>query len=117
MTSSKLGGQSTPAVRQAPPDAWDHAALARGVRDALLSLPLHFRTETVIEGISAVDIFTLNAALGATIENQVVAPTASADVVVRFPKETAISGRRPQFVIPRKSRDVASHRDPAKSSD
>jgi len=38
----------------------------------LFSLPLHFRTQTNIEGISAIDIFTLNAALGATIETQVV---------------------------------------------
>lgn len=73
MTSSKFGGPPPAPNRQAPPATWDHAALARGVRDALLSLPLYFRTQTVIEGISAVDIFTLNAALGATIENQVVA--------------------------------------------
>lgn len=73
MTSSKDGGPPSAPTRQAPPATWDHAALARGVRDALLSLPLYFRTQTVIEGISAVDIFTLNAALGATIENQVVA--------------------------------------------
>lgn len=58
---------------QPPGDKWEHIELYRGVRDALLSLPLYFRTETVIEGISAIDIFTLNAALGATIENQVVA--------------------------------------------
>ena len=74
MTSSKSGGGSPPApVRQPPAETWEHIALYRRVRDALLSLPLYFRTQTVIEGISAVDIFTLNAALGATIENQVVA--------------------------------------------
>jgi hypothetical protein len=42
------------------------------VREALLSLPSYLRTLTVIEGISATDIFTLNSALGATIEAQVV---------------------------------------------
>jgi hypothetical protein len=42
------------------------------VREALYGLPSHFRTQTNIEGISATDIFTLNAALGAAIENQVV---------------------------------------------
>lgn len=52
---------------------WEHLTLHRNVKAALLTLPLYFRTQTVIEGISAVDIFTLNAALGATIENQVVA--------------------------------------------
>lgn len=74
MTSSKSGDGSPPApVVQLPADTWPHFALYRRVREALLSLPLYFRTQTVIEGISAVDIFTLNAALGATIENQVVA--------------------------------------------
>lgn len=74
MTSSKPGGGAPLApVVQLPADTWPHIALYRRVREALLSLPLYFRTQTVIEGISAVDIFTLNAALGATIENQVVA--------------------------------------------
>lgn len=58
--------------RTLPPESWAHFALYRRVREALLSLPHYFRTQTQIEGISAVDIFTLNAALGATIENQVV---------------------------------------------
>jgi hypothetical protein len=34
---------------------------------------MHFETDTRIEGISATDIFTLSAALGATIEDQLVA--------------------------------------------
>jgi len=42
------------------------------VKDALNALPIHFRSDTFIEGINATDIFTLNSALGATIENQVV---------------------------------------------
>lgn len=39
----------------------------------MFSIPSYFHTETSIEGISATDIFTLNSALGATIESQVVA--------------------------------------------
>lgn len=70
MTSSK---PPLPPARHLPGDDWPHANLYRRVRDALSSLPLYFRSQTNIEGISAVDIFTLNAALGATIENQVVA--------------------------------------------
>lgn len=58
--------------RQLPDQKWPHQGLYKRVREALLSLPLHFRTQTYIEGISAIDIFTLNSALGATIENQVV---------------------------------------------
>jgi hypothetical protein len=60
-------------VRVSPAGDWPHAKLHGRVREALLALPLHFRTQTNIEGISATDIFTLNSALGATIENQVMA--------------------------------------------
>ena len=42
------------------------------VREALSALPTYFRSDTSIEGILATDIFTLNAAFGATIEDQVV---------------------------------------------
>ncbi len=42
------------------------------VREALFALPTYFRSDTSIEGILATDIFTLNTAFGATIEDQVV---------------------------------------------
>jgi hypothetical protein len=42
------------------------------VKDAVAALPAYFRSETTISGINATDIFTLNAPLGATIEEQVV---------------------------------------------
>lgn len=58
--------------RVEPPDTWEHKKLWSGVKDALKALPAHFHSDTFIEGISATDIFTLNSALGATIENQVV---------------------------------------------
>ena len=70
MTSSNSNPEP---VRRLPEPSWEHHELYLRVRDALAALPLYFRTQTVIEGISAVDIFTLNSALGATIENQVVA--------------------------------------------
>ena len=60
-----------PPSRADLPDA--HAPLFRRVREALATLPFYFRTETSIAGIDATDIFNLNAALGAAIENQVVA--------------------------------------------
>jgi hypothetical protein len=59
-------------ARAEPAATWEHLALWRKVRAALASLPVHFRSDTFIEGINATDIFTLNSALGATIENQVV---------------------------------------------
>ena len=55
-----------------PVDSWPHKPLWAGVRAALKALPAHFHSDTFIEGISATDVFTLNSALGATIENQVV---------------------------------------------
>ena len=55
-----------------PDPTWRHYAVYKDVREAITSLPLHFRTETVIGGIMATDLFTLGAALGATIEDQVV---------------------------------------------
>jgi hypothetical protein len=58
--------------RTPPPENWEHFALFCRARDALAALPGHFRSETVISGINATDIFTVNAALGATIEEQVV---------------------------------------------
>jgi hypothetical protein len=58
--------------RVLPLQDWEHSRLYRDIREAIYSLPAYFKTETNIEGISATDIFTLNTALGATIESQVV---------------------------------------------
>ncbi|XOF33601.1 MAG: hypothetical protein ACL93V_16650 [Candidatus Electrothrix sp. YB6] len=63
---------SSEPIREVPATDWDHYKLFKRVKEAIYSLPLYFRTETNIEGISATDIFTLNSALGATIESQVV---------------------------------------------
>ena len=54
------------------PSGWQHYELWKRVREAIMALPVHFKSETVIEGMLATDIFTLNSALGATIEEQVV---------------------------------------------
>lgn len=63
---------SNPPTRPNLPEDWQHTGLHKRVREAILALPSYFRTSTNIEGILATDIFTLNSALGATIENQVV---------------------------------------------
>jgi len=57
--------------RREPSDR-THYDLWKRVCDAIRSLPDHFKTTTNIEGMLATDIFTLNTALGATIEEQVV---------------------------------------------
>jgi len=59
-------------ARILPGPDWEHYALYRSVREAISSLPVYFRTETHISGIMATDLHTLNTALGATLEEQVV---------------------------------------------
>lgn len=51
---------------------WEHFRLYRDVIEAVQALPAHFTTETYISGINAPDLYTLNAVLGAAIEDQVV---------------------------------------------
>ncbi len=57
---------------RAEPRGWEHYDLWKRVVEAIHALPVHFKSATVIEGMLVTDIFTLNAALGATIEEQVV---------------------------------------------
>lgn len=59
-----------PAIQE--PQEWEHFSLWQRVREAILAIPAYFKTATNIEGMLATDIFTLNAVLGATIEDQVV---------------------------------------------
>ncbi len=63
---------ATEPVRVIPDSAWRHYDLYQRVTEALYALPFYFKSETMIAGIMATDIFTLNAAFGATIEDQVV---------------------------------------------
>ncbi|TAJ03424.1 MAG: hypothetical protein EPO68_17415, partial [Planctomycetota bacterium] len=42
------------------------------MKEALTALPVHFHSRTVIEGLRAPDLHTLNSPLGAVIEDQVV---------------------------------------------
>ena len=54
------------------PTQWQHYDLWKRVRSALYASPDHFSTPTMIEGLRATDIFTLNTTLAATIEESVV---------------------------------------------
>ena len=56
-----------------PAESWGYYALYRRVSDAVYAIPAHFASRTVIEGIAATDLQTLNTVLGASIEEQVVA--------------------------------------------
>ena len=46
--------------------------MVKYVREAIRSLPFYFESKTVIEGLDASDLFSLNAVLGGTIEVQTV---------------------------------------------
>lgn len=73
MKNTKIEKSSVKSIeRIEPSDDWPHKKLWLGVCDALKALPAHFHSDTFIEGVNATDVFTLNSALGATIENQVV---------------------------------------------
>lgn len=72
-TVPKVSKAPAPPERAAPPTNHALYDMWEGVRSALTALPAHFRSETVISGLRATDIFTLSATLGAAIEDQVVA--------------------------------------------
>ena len=61
-----------PPERSDPDKAWEHYELWVRVQDALRALPDYFASETIIEGMLATDIFSLNTPLATTIEEQVV---------------------------------------------
>lgn len=56
-----------------PGDDPKREKLVQNVKDAMLALPIYFRTTTSIEGLEAGDLFSLNSVLGGTIEVQTVA--------------------------------------------
>lgn len=58
--------------RQGVSSGWQHRALYERVLDAIRALPNHFETPLFIEGVPASDLFTLNSALGASIESAMV---------------------------------------------
>lgn len=72
MNGERDSAAPVPPARIPPDEGWKHRELYDRVREAVASLPAHFRTETRISGIMATDLHTLNTVLGATIEEQVV---------------------------------------------
>jgi len=51
---------------------WNHLELYKAVYETLFALPAYFKSSLNITGVLATDLYTFNAALGATIENQIV---------------------------------------------
>ena len=63
----------TPPAKTGGPDrSWPHRKLYENVIKTLYALPEEFRTSLRISDFRATDIFTLNSALGASIEDAVV---------------------------------------------
>ena len=50
---------------------WEYFNLFQDVFRALFALPSFFKSDLVISGVLATDLFTFNSSLGATIEAQV----------------------------------------------
>ncbi|MET0901507.1 MAG: hypothetical protein ABWY45_26630 [Mycobacterium sp.] len=69
-----FGGYSAPAppAREEPDPLSARGTLVGDVQDALAALPVHFSSQTFIEGLEAGDLFSLNSMLGGSIEIQVV---------------------------------------------
>lgn len=63
---------AAPPASVTPAEDWEHRALYNVIK-ALYALPSYFKTDLVINGVLATDLFTFNTSLGATIETQVVA--------------------------------------------
>lgn len=68
---------TTPAIPPAPkraelPEDDRRTKLVTNVREAIRALPFYFESKTVVEGLDASDLFSLNAVLGGTIEVQAV---------------------------------------------
>lgn len=72
MTDEPSAGVPPPPEPSLPAEDWEHHELYVRVREAVMSLPVQFRTETHISGILATDLYTLSGVLGAAIEEQVV---------------------------------------------
>ena len=62
-----------PPVRKPPDSSWQHYRLFERVQEAVFAVPSSFRSDVVIRGVQATDLFNLNALLGAAIEEGVVA--------------------------------------------
>lgn len=61
-----------PVASNGPPLDWEHRPLYDNVRKTLFALPEEFSSSLFIRDFRATDIFTLNSALGASIEDSVV---------------------------------------------
>ncbi len=59
-------------IFEKPDPAWEHRTLYDNVFKTLYALPSFFKTDLLISGVLATDLFTFNSSLGATIEAQVV---------------------------------------------
>ena len=71
MTDS-LPTAPAPPLRAVLPEGVPRSRLVENVREAIRALPFYFESKTIIEGLDAGDLFSLNSVLGGTIEVQAV---------------------------------------------
>lgn len=71
--SEPLHSEPTPREPQSSEieEQWEHYDLFKRVYKALYALPTFFKSDLLVSGVLATDLFTFNASLGATIEAQV----------------------------------------------
>lgn len=61
-----------PAPLPTSPDGkWEHFEIFGYIYKALFALPSFFKSDLIVSGVLATDLFTFNSSLGATIESQV----------------------------------------------
>lgn len=102
----------TPPAKTGGPDrSWHHRRLYENVIKTLYALPEEFRTSLRISDFRATDIFTLNSALGASIEDAVVnaAPkviAAMVEDVYREGKGEFVESREATAAIGRKTAEL-----------
>jgi hypothetical protein len=72
MTQQSSVPQVLPPVRAALPEDDRRTHLVAHVTEAIHALPFYFDSKTIIEGLDAGDLFSLNSVLGGTIEVQTV---------------------------------------------
>lgn len=65
--------ETTPAPsREEPTATWEHFSVFVDTRKTISVLPSYFKSDLVVDGVLATDLFAFNSSLGATIEAQVV---------------------------------------------
>ena len=64
--------QTNQPIRKPPNKSWEHYVVWERINSLFYSMPNHFKTELVIKGINATEIFSVGGAFTTVIDSQVV---------------------------------------------